>query len=432
MPCILFISPFIWEGGPHKGKPTIYYIMQGFLRAGYEVHVVTATNKPGLRESEFEGLHIHYFHIPFNPVKFKYDALESFLTLVRNEALPWQQHVRYRLFWLQFVVFGTYHALKIARQCNPVLSYGIMNSGIFVAYLVSRRRRIPNFSRITGSYILNYLRSPLKLWLARFDEYLAFKLPCSGLIVTADGSISADEIHMQLDIPRERIWLLRNGIDKSAFLPAQGRDQARFALGLPPQAKIILSVSQLVDVKRVDRLIKAAVQIVATQPDAYFVIVGNGPERGVLEQLVHSLQLESFVRFEGFVAREELPVYFHAADVFAAFYPHSNISNSLLEAMLCGNAIVTLNNGHTGDVIRHLDNGYMVEPEHLEDIPQALIRVLTDDALRQNLGRAAAAWADCNLLTWEERIDREIAEIEAICARTLKHNHTPEGESLDK
>jgi hypothetical protein len=58
-------------------------------------------------------------------------------------------------------------------------------------------------------------------------------------------------------------------------------------------------------------------------------------------------------------------------------------------------------------------NGFMVEPDRLSDIPNALIRVLTDDELRIRLGSNAAISADTILRTWDERIDQEIAMIEA-------------------
>lgn len=414
MPRVLFIAPFIWEAGPHKGKPTIDYIMRGFRRAGYEVHVVSATNRPGLTEATFEGLHVHYIHPPVNPVDFTYDALHSFLTLVRREPSRWRQHLKFRLFWLQFVLLGIRRAMQVAREHPPNLVYGVMNTGIPVAAYVGRRLGVPNISRITGSYILKWADSPLTLLLFRFDEYLAFKLPCAGLVVTQDGSTTVEALHQRLGIPKDRIWLLRNGIDKATFTAPLDPAAARRALGLDPAAKVVLSVSQLVDVKRVDRLIDAVPAVVARCPDARFVIVGDGPDRAALEQQAERLDVARFVRFEGFVARAALPTYYHAADVFAAFYPYSNVSNSLLEAMLSGNAVVTLNNGQTGEVVTHRENGLLIEPDRLDEIPTALTRVLQDDDLRRRLGHNAARYADRTLLSWDERIDREIARIEAI------------------
>jgi glycosyltransferase involved in cell wall biosynthesis len=76
--------------------------------------------------------------------------------------------------------------------------------------------------------------------------------------------------------------------------------------------------------------------------------------------------------------------------------------------------VVTLNNGQTGEVVAHEENGLLIEPDRLAEIPDALTRVLQDDDLRRRLGRNAARYADRTLLSWDERIDREIARIEGV------------------
>jgi glycosyltransferase involved in cell wall biosynthesis len=410
---VLVVTPFIWEAGPYHGKATIYYILRGFLRAGYEVHVVTATSRRGETDAVWEGLNIHYFRVPLGAVDFEYDAFHSFLSLVRRQKAGWRRHLTFRLFWLQFVWLSYRRALQVARLWPPTITYGVNNPGIPAAYGVARRLGVPNFSRIMGSPIVQWAGSRVKLYLARFDELLAFRLPASALIVTDDGTISADEIEQELGIPRARIWLLRNGIDKTSFTAGPERRRSRMELGISPESKVLLSVSQLVDWKRVDRVIGAMPAVVARCPEARLLIVGDGPERANLEAQAKRLDVAHLVRFEGFVAREALPRYFQSSDVFTAFYNYANVGNSMLEAMLTGNAVVTLNNGHTGDLVKHMSNGFMVEPDRLSDIPDALIQVLTDDDLRRKLGGSAAAWANATLLTWDERIEQEIAMIEA-------------------
>ena len=413
MPSALFVTPFIWEAGPWRGKPTVYYIIQGLQRAGYEVHVVTATNRRGLADTTWEGIHIHYFRLPLSPAGFEFDAFHSFLTQISQAANPWRRHLTFRLLWLQFVLFGWRRAAQVAHRWTPAFTYGVNNPGIPIAYWVGHRLGVPNFSRIMGSPIVQWLGSPFRLYLARFDELLAFKLPTEALIITDDGTISAEDICERFGIPRERIWMFRNGIDKVSFTSGLSRSQLRIELGLPPDAKVLLWVSQLVNWKRVDRIVDAMPEVAARCPEVHLVILGDGPDRQFLEARATRLGVDHLVRFEGSVAREDLPRYFRSADVFTAFYDYANVSNSLLEAMLSGNAVVTLNNGHTGELVKHMVNGFMVEPDRLSDIPNALIRVLTDDELRIRLGSNAAISADTILRTWDERIDQEIAMIEA-------------------
>jgi glycosyltransferase involved in cell wall biosynthesis len=411
MPSVLFVTPFIWEAGPWRGKPTVYYIIRGLQRAGYEVHVVTATNKREITDITWEGVHIHYFRLPLGPMGFEFDAFHSFLTQVSQAANAWRRHLTFRLLWLQFVLLGWRRdasCLALAARIH----LRRQQSRHPIAYGVGRRLEVPNFSRIMGSPILQWLGSPVRLYLARFDELLAFKLPAEALIITDDGTISVADIRERLGIPDERIWMYRNGIDKASFTSGPLKPQVRAELGLPQDAKVLLWVSQLVNWKRVDRIIDAMPEVAAHCPAVQLVILGDGPDRQPLEAQADRLGVRHLVRFEGFVAGG-VAALFHSADLFTAFYDYANVSNSLLEAMLSGITVVALDNGHTSEVVKHMENGLLVDPRRIGDIPETVTRVLVDDELRERLSRNAAAYADRVLLTWDERIDKEIAMIEA-------------------
>jgi glycosyltransferase involved in cell wall biosynthesis len=409
---VLVITPFIWEGGPWRGKRTVYAILQGFQRAGYQVHVVTATNRPSLDDEVWEGLHIHYFRPAIAPGAGEFDAFHSFLTQISQGGSAWRRHLNFRLFWLSFVWGAARRAAQVARKHPPEFLYGVNNPGIPPAWRVARALNVPLFSRIMGSPITQWQGSRLTLYLARFDELLAFKLPARAIIVTDDGTISADDIHRQLGAPRERIWMFRNGIEKSLFQSDFDKRALRRQLDLPQDAKIILWTSQLVNWKHPERLFNALPAVLARAPETRALILGDGPMRGYLETLSQQLGINHAVRFDGFVSRGKLPAYFHAADIFTAFYDYANIGNSTLEAMLSGLPVVTLDNGHTADMVRRGETGLLVNPNHLQDIPNALLTLLQDDDLRTQMGQNAARFADEQLFTWEERIDNEIAMIE--------------------
>ncbi len=411
---VLVITPFIWEGGPWRGKRTVYALLEGFRRAGYDVHVVTATNRSDLHEEEWQGIHIHYFRPTIAPGAGQFDAFHSFLSQVAQGASPWRRHLNFRLFWLSFVWGATRRAKEVARQHPPTFLYGINNPGIPPAWRVARSLGLPMFSRIMGSYLPQWSGSRLLLYLARFDELLAFKLPAAALIVTEDGQASALDIHQRLGVPLERVWLFRNGIDKSFFQQPLDKKSMREKLGLPQEAGIILWVAQLVPIKHPERLIDALPAVLAHAPQTHVIMLGDGPLRDALQRRALDLGVADVIRFEGFVARDALPAYFHASDLFVALSDFGNIGNSTLEAMLCGLPVVALDNGRTAEVVHHGENGVLIPPDQLERIPNALLSLLENDALRARLGANAARYADENLFTWEERIDREIARIEKV------------------
>jgi glycosyltransferase involved in cell wall biosynthesis len=430
---VLVVTPFVWEGGMGRGKPTVYYTLRGFQHAGYEVHVVTATHRRDQVAESCDGLHVHYFHIPIAVGPFAFDAWHSFLTLVRAEPSAVLRHARFRLWWLQFVVLGVRRALAVARAHPPAFTYGVNNPGIPVTWWVARRLGVPTFGRIMGSEIAQLAgvdrddpaatrRRPdpataVKLALARFDELLAFKLPTDALIVTDDGQIGPRTVIHWLGVPADRLWLWRNGIDLDRFRGAPDRDGARRELGIDRGRPVVLWVSQLIDWKQPHLLVDALPAVVAAAPEALCVVVGDGPARGEMERRAAALGVGDRVRFAGFVDQSRVPLYYRAADVFVACYRRANVSNTLLEAMASGLAVVTLDNGRTREVVRHEENGLLVDPAHPETLGPAVARVLADPALRAALGQGASHWARDHLDTWDERIAREVRGIEAILAR---------------
>ena len=73
-------------------------------------------------------------------------------------------------------------------------------------------------------------------------------------------------------------------------------------------------------------------------------------------------------------------------------------------------------------MVRHQENGLLIPPQRPEQIAEALLILLQNDPLRERLGRQAARDADHLLQTWEERIDREIAQIESLLSSTAHNN----------
>lgn len=431
--CVLVATPFVWEGGRGRGKPTVHNVLEGFGRAGYDVHVLCGTNQPDLRLVRRDGYTLHYFAMRAARGRFAFDADRSYLTAVRGERRRWMRHPAFRLWWLEFVLRGSVLAVRLARSLRPALAYGINNPGVPVAVAAARAGGVPAIARVMGTEIAQFAgltpgvplqrqaRPGLRVWarllLVRFDELLVFRLPCAAWVITDDGQIGAEELTDWLGVPPERLLLWRNGVDRQRFAAAPELEAARARLGLAPEDRVVLWVSQLTDWKHTERLLEAMPAVLATVPGALALIVGDGPERGALEKRAAELGVMNRVRLDGFVTHDAMPVYYRAADVFVALYDRANVANTLLEAMLAGLPAVTLDNGLTRSVVHHETNGLLVSPEHLGQVADALVRVLTDEPLRQRLARAASRWADESLLEWPERIDREIATIEAIAAR---------------
>jgi len=176
--------------------------------------------------------------------------------------------------------------------------------------------------------------------------------------------------------------IIPNGIDLELFSPKvspiDGFDDGKLN---------ILFVGRLEKRKGLSYLLKAYRLVKQEIPNSRFIVVGPGTRlRRKYEKQVKRSRLEDVV-FVGYVRGSELPRYYKAADVFCApALGHESFGIVLLEAMAVGTPVVASNiKGYAG-VLSHGAEGLLVPPKDVNALAQALISLLKDEALRQQMG----------------------------------------------
>jgi rhamnosyl/mannosyltransferase len=161
----------------------------------------------------------------------------------------------------------------------------------------------------------------------------------------------------------------------------------RFArrLGRPT----ILFVGRLVAYKGVAVLIRAMQGL-----EADLAILGDGPERAVLERLARTVGVADRVRFLGELPDDDLVAWYHACDLFVlpSVTRQETFGMVLLEAMACGKPVVSTELGTgTSWVNQHERTGLVVRPGDSTDLHHALARLVADPDLRVRFGSCARA-----------------------------------------
>lgn len=400
---VLSVSPFLWTMGQGIGIPSLYQTLKGFVAAGHEFHLILPQGKDEAKYELYEDVHVHRFK-----GMLKISLPVRILGLILQKAS-----------WISFIFFASIKAYKVAKKIEPDVIYGFTSHGAPVAYIISRIYGIPNITRLFGVQSLYpFLSRPIRL-LSCFDQVLPFKLTSSALIITNDGT-QGNKVAEKLKVPPSRLKFWMNGVDKGMFGLSYSKEELgklRQSLQIKGNSKVILSVSRLVAVKRVDRIIKAVLATVSKNKDVVFVIVGDGSQRQSLENLARGLGVAEYVRFTGAVPREKVPLFMNLGDIFVSLYDESNLGNPLLEALVSGKCIVTLNTGATGQVIVNNQNGILLGIDELGRLPEVINALLDDDDLRKSLEENARKYVLEHLQTWEERIKKEVELVETICSR---------------
>lgn len=179
---------------------------------------------------------------------------------------------------------------------------------------------------------------------------------------------------------RYSVTVIENGVDNQFFVPVEKNDNDRGCIK-------ILFVSRLIEGKGLQYLIPhldeigSAVREKSNQQIA-LTIVGDGPYRAELENLVRKLEMQHLVTFVGRKDKEEVRRYYQEADLFVLPSLSEGMPNVVLEAMACGLPVVMT--PCEGSLELVTDNGIVTT---LEDIGDNLVKLCTDRKLRTSMGQ---------------------------------------------
>ncbi|MCS6927746.1 MAG: glycosyltransferase, partial [Candidatus Binatia bacterium] len=157
-------------------------------------------------------------------------------------------------------------------------------------------------------------------------------------------------------------------------------------LSFPPT---VVCTGRLVWEKGVDVLVRAFAEVVTHLSEARLLIVGEGPERQSLEKLITTLGLSSRVALLGYMPRDEAERVCATAWVQAVpsrwAEPFGLVA---AEALMRGTTVVASNIGGLAEVVQDGQTGLLVPPGDVDALAEALLRLLRDRELAEQLGRA--------------------------------------------
>lgn len=214
--------------------------------------------------------------------------------------------------------------------------------------------------------------------------------------VFAVGETVAERL-TRLGVPRDKIDVCYLGVDPSAYRPdPRARLDVRTELGLPPDARLVLSTSHLRPGKGVDNLPWLAAELSAAGDDVTVVIAGDGPLRPELQRTALDLRLAPEVlRLVG--VRQDIPRLLAAADLFV--FPTDTFAEGLplgvVEAMAAAVPVVAT---AVSDIPTLLaDAALVVPPGDRAALLAACRRLLDDRGLGAGLARQGRALVERHL-----------------------------------
>jgi glycosyltransferase involved in cell wall biosynthesis len=307
------------------------------------------------------------------------------LYFVRIRDLPF---VPQNLFY-----FTTLRRMHQERSIDVILIY---DSIAFISvYFFACRNRIPTVFSVQASIFsqgrnanYSFLATQVYKFTNCFVARRADKLICISQEMTRCA--------LYAGASEDNIFLVHNPIDLSCFKPTLRKKIN----------KTCLYVGALSPVKGVEYLIHAIPQILKLLPDTRFLLIGEGPQRELLEELIQKYEVGKEVELLGYMPHNKLLPYYQQADLFVM--PSINEPQGIvaLEAMACGLPVVASNVGGIPEMVQHGKTGMLVPPAEPESLAKAIVDLFANERMYHSY--STCALNAVNKFSWAQNISRYI------------------------
>lgn len=225
--------------------------------------------------------------------------------------------------------------------------------------------------------------------------------------VVVNSTAVRDKLVAGDHVATEKTRVVYNAVDVERFAQAR-RNRKRFLPNIAECSKVIAVLANMYSrVKGHACLISAARIVCAKEPETFFLLIGDGPERSRLETEVRNAALDKNVVFVG--RRTDVPELLASCDLSVLPSESEGFPNALLESMSSGLPVVATAAGGSSEIVENGVNGLLVPPGDPEALAAAILRLMHDPRFGMNL--ALAGQEDMRM---RFSFDRLLADLEQL------------------
>lgn len=289
---------------------------------------------------------------------------------------------------------------RAAQDCAPAAVHcGDLFPQDFAGMLLRKLRRTPLLVFVHGDEISQTQGR-------RLQPRLRDAIYHSADFIVAANRYAYDRV---IDIlgSSDRVAMITPGVDYELFYPGARPEwiSRDFGIGSSP---LLVTVGRLVKKKGHETVLRSLPEVKRTFPDVQYLIVGDGPERSRLQNLVMDLGLASCVRFSGDIPNHKLGDFYRAADIFCLVNqqdPTGDIESFgmvFIEAGASGKPVVGGRSGGTTQSVLDGQTGILCEPGNSSQLSDLLSLLLSSYELRRRMGDAGLKRAQLEF-DWDRR-----------------------------
>ena len=209
-----------------------------------------------------------------------------------------------------------------------------------------------------------------------------FKHGCSQIV--ADASVIKRQLVEKHGVDPAKIEVIGSAVDLEKFKPPRDRTKFRREIGVGNDAPLIGNVGMIRPDKGQLELVKSAPLVLEKRPDARFVIVGQGTgilKRGInVRNAIDRAGLADKIIMAGY--RWDTPDIYAACDMIVIASLRTEASPIVLrEAFASGRPVIATKVGDIPEIVRHRENGLLIEPGDTQALASAILEFISDPEL---------------------------------------------------
>lgn len=277
-----------------------------------------------------------------------------------------------------WVTFKAY--LKLRKMFKQRSVPDVVHSFLPHANIVARFAARGLNCRVVSSIRVKEIHYKWQVWLDKIS---------SGLVdmYTTNSYVVRDFIEKTVGVHRDRIEVIYNGIAESKFNKSVDTDKLRQKLGISRDTKVVIMVANLRGQKDHMTLARAVKLLVEHSDDDLVCLLVGAGDKPELNKFIHENKLSNYVMFLG--CRDDVPALLQMSDVAVLSTHYEGSPNAVIEAMTAGVPVVATRLPETSEVVEHMVDGVLVNPEDEDDLADAIEGLLLDEGVRKKIAEKA-------------------------------------------
>lgn len=208
-------------------------------------------------------------------------------------------------------------------------------------------------------------------------------------------------------------FVLYNGIGNiPAPIDAEKKNELKFKRLTQKNTIILISVANLVPYKDYFTVLKALKEIKEKGYNFYYLIIGDGPNRKEIENLIKQYQLSNNIKLTGRIS--DVDYYLETADIMIHSSLGEGCSNAILEGMKHGLPIIATDVGGNPEITTEV-TAFLFDYGDKNKLIDLLVKLITDKSLRKKMGRNSY-----QIIKNKFTINKMIANYEEYILKTIK------------